>query len=346
MQDTAKRVKSISMDSFRVKALHLAAVWALLGSLPLAAQWQLIEDWESFEPGTYTAADGNLPYPIASNGDMGQVDIFEGIPGANGKAAWLWYGMAFTSAGGLWHQIPLAFPVLQNTSATVTFRIWQESYNLEWHVMVSKVEAGKEPDNTSLWGNQSAIMRYNTAQPLKVDIRDGGSYEPSNPPFLPELEQWYQYWMVLDNFYDAQGNQAGFGGYEVYVQGPEDDQPRLLTWGEGIRRARLEFRNQSQASLKTLVLCQTSQHPANIWLIDDIYMAPGVNLPIERPAQWCGLPKAGSDVDTGTWLGWLHVGEVTDPGWGYCYLLERYLYIPACPQPEGGWVWVSGAPSG
>jgi len=337
------------MDSFRVKALHLAAVWALLGSLPLAAQWQLIEDWESFEPGTYTAFDGNLPYPLSSGYGTGQVDILEGIGGATGKVAWIWHGCNYAVACNAWHQIPLAFPVLRNESATLTFRIKQETHDVNWHIMVSKVEAGGEPEisyDGGVWSNQAVILRYNTNLPLSVDARSGGNYVDANPIFLPDINEWYQFWIILENFYNPTGEQAGIGGYEVYVQGPAEVQPRLLTWGEGIGSARLDFRNQEKASLKALVINQNAQHPPNRWFIDDIYMAPGVNLPIERPAQWCGLPKAGSDVDTGTWLGWLHVGEVTDPGWGYCYLLERHLYIPVCPQPEGGWVWVSGAPSG
>jgi len=333
------------MKTLLKKAALLASPLALLPVCNLSAQWTLIEDFESYAAGVYSAEDESLVYPVASNGGLGEMDIIEGIEGTGGSnAAWFWYGVQLANAGDVWHQIPLPTPIEENQTATISFRVWQQSYDGSWLVMVSKVGAGEEPDNTALWGNQAAIARFSGNEPLMIDARNGGSYTPSNPVFLPELASWYQYWYVLDNSYDAEGNQAGVGGYSVYVQGPNDAEPQLLSWGGDQTVTDLDFRNQAQTSLKTLVLIQNAEKSPGIWLIDDIYMTSGMNLsdPTDPNAvsQWCDLDKVGGDVDTGDFLGWVYVGDLTGSGWVYSYSLGGFVYISACPGDSGAWVYV------
>ena len=298
------------------------------------AQWILVDDFESYDAGTYNRDQGNLPYPVASNGSLGQMDIFTGIEGAGGeKAAWFWYGMHF--GGGVWHQIPLPQEVGEQEQATVYFRLWQSAFELNWHVMFSKVPAGEEPENTSIWGNQSAIIRY---FPSGIDAHSGG-YVPSNPRLTPELATWYDYWVVLDNSYDANDEQVDVGGYQVYVRQPGEIEPTLMTWGTDATFDRLVFRNKEKASIKTMVLTQHGQHPGNVWLIDDIYFSPGVNIS-GIGHKWCGRDKVGWDVDTGDFLGWIWVGEATGAGWAYSYDLDGFVYLSACPDTSGAWVYV------
>jgi hypothetical protein len=307
--------------------------------------WQEVETWDSFAPGTYTGPEDNLPHPMASNGGAGQVDIFEDIEGANGNAAWVWYGEELANRGDAWHQIALPTPVAQNTRATLYFRLWQATFEHNMHIMVSKVPAGDEPDNTALWGNQAAIMRFNPGEPAVIESRNGGSYVPSNPDLVHELTDWYEYWMVLDNSYDSEGNQAGVGGYEIYVRGPGETTPRLLTWGGETTVSFLDFRNQAQAPLETVVLHQNSVFGSGTWLIDDLFLAPGEVLtsPYEPTIaeEWCGFEKVGSDVNTGDWMGWLNVGDATTaPGFAYSYGLDSYVYIGSCPDSNGAWTYV------
>jgi len=228
---------------------------------------------------------------------------------------------------------------------TIYFRVWQQAYDINFHIMVSKVAAGDEPDNTALWGNQAAIMRCNSSEPLMVDIRNGGSYTPSNPIHLQDLATWYEYWMVLDNSYAEDETQAGVGGYEVYVKGPADAEPRLLTWGGDTTVTKLDYRNQAFTSLKSIVLIQNASTGPNIWLLDDIYQTSGMDL--TTPGQgnggdtWCGMDVDGNDFDTGDFLGWVYVEDTdTDAGWVYSYSLGGFVYLSTCPGESGGWVYV------
>lgn len=60
-----------------------------------------------------------------------------------------------------------------------------------------------------------------------------------------------------------------------------------------------------------------------------------------QPATFAGYPvDAQGLVDTGSWLGWLHVSEEAKP-WVYCYALSRYIYLPESFVSEaGGWVYI------
>ena len=313
----------------------------LLGSSALRADWILVDDFESYAEGAYTWNEGNLLYPGASNGGLGQTDIITEIEGTGGeKAAWFWTSHQI-SGGDFFHQIPLPVEISVNSVGTIYFRIWQSDKDLNWHVMISKVAAGDEPNNTPIWGNQAAILRYRPAEPEGSLYAHGGAYLQPQPAFSPALESWYEYWIILDNAYDGEV-QIDTAGYSIYRKGPDDTGPSLMAWGTDQARTKLPMRNQAFESLKAIVLTQTQQDAANIWLIDDIYMTLGACLSDPRTGDscesWCEFPVVGGHADTGSWLGWLYVA--TEP-WVYSYALDGWLYIPDCPDATGGWVYVA-----
>ena len=314
----------------------------LLGSSSLHADWILIDDFEGYEEGTYWGrGDPDLIYPWAENGGFGQMDIITGIEGTGGeKAAWFWYG-TYVGYGEFWHQIPLPVEISVNTVGTLYFRIWQSDKDLNWHVMVSKVAAGDEPNNTPIWGNQAAVLRYNKTEPEGSLYAFGGGYLLPQPAFSPAPGNWYDYWIILDNAYHGEV-QADTAGYSIYRKGPDDTWPALMAWGVDQPRTKLPMRNQAFDSLKAIVLIQTAQFGVNTWLIDDIYMTLGACLSDPRTGDscesWCEFPVVGGHADTGSWLGWLYVA--TEP-WVYSYALDGWLYIPDCPDATGGWVYVA-----
>jgi hypothetical protein len=329
------------MNNCRNKALSLWMLTASVWIFPLTAvaQWILVDDFESYEPGTYTrGGNPGLPYPGSSNAALGQMDIFTGIEGTGGEvAAWFWYGESY-GPGDFWHQIPLPEEIPVNAIGTVYFRIWQQSLDLNWYVMISKVAAGEEPDNTVIWNNQAAILRYASTEPGGSLSAHGGSYLLPQPSFSPSPGHWYEYWIILDNAYDRVV-QAETAGYSIYRKGPGEAWPRLMAWGTDQPRTKLPFRNRSFGSLKSIVLIQTPSAPANVWLIDDIYMRHGACLSTDCE-NWCGYPILDGHAETGSWLGWLYVAK--EP-WVYSYVLDSWLYIPDCPDATGGWVWKASA---
>jgi probable HAF family extracellular repeat protein len=71
------------------------------------------------------------------------------------------------------------------------------------------------------------------------------------------------------------------------------------------------------------------------------FILRGMNSIIRKPTStWCGFTKTGPYVDTASWLGWLYVDEQDSAGYVYSYLLDKFVFIPDCPEPGGGWVWV------
>jgi hypothetical protein len=315
--------------------------------LPWTAQagWSLIDDFESYAPGSYIfGQDPGLVYHTNQNGGLGEMDIVTGIDGIGGEnAAWFWYGETLAYAADVWHQIPLPTPIEVNAQATLYYRVLMTDYDINYHVMLSKVAVGDELDNTALWGSQAVILRDNGADPLQWDARDGSAYINSNPTFLPDLNTWYEVWIQVDNSF-VDGVQAGIGGYSVYVKGPSDAEPMLLTFGGDTIKSKLDFRNQAETSIKTLVLIQDNGDSPNVWLIDDIWeYDSGLTTAEPGGTNWCGWDiAAGDNVDTGSWMEWVYVGLCPNgaPGWVYSYNLNSWIYVAGCPSSGGSWVYV------
>lgn len=311
----------------------------------------MIDDFESYPEGVLDPS----PYPIARYGSEGRVEIFTDIPGTGGnKCAWFGHGGLIegsdVSVGHAWHQIPLPSEIPIGRTGTVRFRIYMSSYELDWHVTLSKVASGDEPDDTSIWSHSASVLRYNSAEPQDVDAHTG-SYTPSNPTFLPELGTWYDYWITINNSYDE--NQGQTGSYSVYVQGPNDTEPKALTFG-GNQALKLTIRNQEYSSIKTLVLVQTTLYGNGVWYIDDIYFAPCETLsccgcPDED--TWCTsylIEYQGNKafIDTGDLLGWLYLPHGPSSQWVWAFSISSWIYFPNCPEttaswPISNWIWLA-----
>lgn len=333
------------------KAAHTLWRGILLALFPLSidAQWQLIEDFEDYPTGSLDP----LPYPVAQWGSEGRVEIFTDIPGAGGsKCAWFGHGGLIEGSdapiGHAWHQIPLPEEIPWSGIGTVFFRMYMTDYELNWHVMLSKVAAGDEPHDIPIWSHNAAILRYNPSEPRDVDVYSGG-YRSFSPTFLPSLNTWYNYWIVIENLTDPDSEDVGT--YTVYVQGPNDAEPRALTFNDN---ANLQINGMDYSPVKSLVLIQTTQHGNGIWLIDDIYFAPLDML--NRDAgpgsnTWCSnylIQHIGNRayIDTDQYLGWLFLPHGSSSRWVWSLSLSSWIYFPYCPEPtasetKSNWVWLS-----
>ena len=56
--------------------------------------------------------------------------------------------------------------------------------------------------------------------------------------------------------------------------------------------------------------------------------------------DWCGTVKVGADVDSGGFLGWIYVGDLTGVGWVYSYNLDSFVWVNACPNNSDAWAYV------
>lgn len=322
--------------------LFLSAVFPV--SWSAQAAWTLVEDFESYD-------ENNPPtYPAASNGgdpttavEIFDVSDFEGIGGE--KAAWFHYGQTTSFLGDLWHQIPLPQEIPIDGTGTIFFRVWQSDYDMNYHMISSKIAAGDLPDGAALWSNFSSVLRYrNATEPFQWDAHSGG-YIATNPTFLPEILTWYNVWLVLDNsgYVDNAGTVTQpNGGWKVWVQGPSDSAPFQLAWGANAITT-LQFRNQAKESIKAFVLSQNGDGGSLFpWLIDDIYFTMGEDTsnPLDggSGSAWCDYPVDGNLVDTGDWMGYLYIAG--ESGWVYNYDLANWIYLPDCGSADGAWAYV------
>src|SRR5690606_23552403 len=113
------------------KITKFAGIASCAAALPISAvaQWQLIDDFESYTETSYIrGGDPDLVYPGASNGGLGVMDIWgtdDGIEGVGGeKAAHFWHGETQGSQGDFWHQLPLPSEIGIGETGTVYFRLW------------------------------------------------------------------------------------------------------------------------------------------------------------------------------------------------------------------------------
>jgi hypothetical protein len=330
------------------KILPTLTTGAILASAALftasAQAWTLVDDFESYSTGVLDGV-----FPFATNGGSGEVQILSGIPGTNGSnAAWFNYGTVVSGAGDVWFEIDLPEDIPLNGTGTVYFRVWQQGYDLTYILIGSKVAAGEQPDNTAIWGTMSSIFRYGGADPFAWDARDGSAYQPSNPSVTPDLQTWYDVWMVMDNSYDDQGTQTGT--YQVYVQGPNDSDPVLMSFGSGMTTD-LAYRSQVEDTIKTLSIASNAFNVGkDPWLIDDIYFTQGacttnptMGGTCDGGVDWCGeTPDDNGWLDSGDFLGNINVSLAPGgTGWVYSFELATFVYLTDCPPSSGGaWVYV------
>ncbi len=332
------------------KITKIAGLTACAAALPLSAvaqEWQLIDDFESYTQNHYEAGGSpDLPYPYASNGGRGYMDIWgtaDGIDGVGGaQAAHFWFGVVDADLGDIWHQLPLPQEIALGETGTVYWRMWQDGYLMNYHFMLSRVPAGEEPQRTALWSHMAAVMRINGADPVDLEVRDGSSYIHSNPPVVPALETWYEFWMVAHN------TSNGAGTYEIYRRAPGETEPQLLTWGDN--RTSLDFRNTDPDSIKTLVLNRNTDDNTDvgqIYLVDDIWFSAGENLTTpgdevpdcDNPwADWCDEDGDGW-VDTGAeFLHWIYFDGT---GWVFVEEMDQWVFLPAeNVTSSGAWTYL------
>ena len=322
--------------------IRLLGIFSVVLTHSASAQWTLLEDFESYDTGVLEPS----PFVTTESGSIQKVEIVADTPGTGGsKAAWF-NEIQSIVVGDSWTHLPLPEKIPINRRGTIFFRLWQSANQGFYALSFSKTAADEAPNESDLTPRLSGIFRFGGFTGIndyhEVDAWGGDHWFASNPPFYPAAENWYRYWIVIDNTFNTANQQPpGVGGFSIYRQGPDDLHPVLMTWGSDDSSPILPMFNQDFEAIQTLVIASDSTYVNDPWLIDDIYVADTacVSDPTtgEPCKQWCEYPVVNDWAYTDNWLGWLFVREAP---WLYSSELESWIYEPNCPGPQGAWMYL------
>lgn len=263
----------------------------MLGSLLLSgslfAQWQMIDDFESYTAGTeldpdhsnvatgdwnfYRSDDANyatIPMwgPVADPGDGSQGLVLELDPGVPSET--LGGNTTIERAVPTSAQIVDPFPA--TTKATFYFKYYRPlvdgspaESDTTWGMVAES--ARNETTGIHAYGSYSVLGR--TEIDGIIDIRDGGTYTNLTTSAL-QTNTWYEFWFVVDH---------GVNTFTQYIKGGTDfPEITQLPAGSPINAA---YRNATVDPLETILFITTTggaddRKGKDPIYIDDIYIDP------------------------------------------------------------------------
>lgn len=261
-------------------------------------------------------------------------------------------------------EIPGGIPV--DGSATIYFRLIMAGLDNNFQFGTSDMplevdDADLHPQysipNTihpGAWGDFNALIRMTQDNGFIFEHRDGGAYVATNPAYEFALNEWYEFWLYIENVVEQNNEGADvYGRMTVYIKGPDDSEPQVINVGTSgqpvarFRRAPLNEAMERQPLRYVLVATNSgagdNPNAGDAFVIDDIAVYQG-GLSLTAPGEdegedWHGYPidEAGN-VDAAGWLG--HVNITYDP-WVWSFSLNEWLYVdPAAVTEQGGWIYI------
>jgi hypothetical protein len=170
---------------------------------------------------------------------------------------------------------------------------------------------------------------------------DGASFP------APPINEWEEYWIYVDNAADI---------YNVYTRssstGNEVKEMYILS-SDGVAPPQPDatFVASTDQPIIAVYYGTSAGNPGSAsagypQYYDNYYMWVGNGARLETPTMtpptgWCGMEKANGAVDSGSFMGWIYVGDASEaPSWVYCYTLNSWVYVASCPGTAGAWVFV------
>lgn len=336
-----------------MKKQNILILSALCGlAFTAQAQWALIDDFESGEfPLAPAVPDG---WKLWSMADAHEPQILDDPKEENNKAFYMESGAAGISWSDVFFSrpFPAGSEIQPGESATMYYRFLLSGYSNSWHVGVTHVAPPVYDEATGYftapqgWGAFNTLVRLSTLGSL--EHRAGGTYVATNPAYIFEIMEWYEFWHYIDNSFDGT---TSTGYQRIYIKGPNDTAPVLIPVGTEPPTENAPFRTAAvnaevPAPIHSLYLATNSGNPGNPflndpWLMDDFYIASGLTLTDPRDggssSTWGPWDiVANGDVNTEGWMGWLNV---TFKPWIWSYARDGWVYAEE-PNASGGWVYM------
>lgn len=327
-----------------MKKYPLVTLMAVL-ALSARAEWQLISDFDHAEPLPEwvftTQTTPSYEYLVISDPEdesNGTLYVESGS-----------YGVTF---GTTWLSMPLAATIEPGTSSTIYFRYIQAGPSNQFLLGTTYKDP---PANNELgwsqavrWADYSSL--WVTPEDGLVDLRDGSATLNEATGFAFENNVWYEMWQVVHNTFDGS---TSTGTHQLYIKGPNDSEPWVVTVGSDPVRDYGNFRlapveNDQPQALKYVMIATHSGNPSapnagDPWLIDDLYQTAGVVISTPgtdpEPTTWAGFAiDAQGNCDTGDFLGLVNVNA---GDWIFVYDLDAFVYLPeANVGADGAWGYV------
>ena len=189
---------------------------------------------------------------------------------------------------------------------------------------------------TTRFNSYNAMQRINGGTD-GFEGRNGTAYEAID---LFNANVTYKIWLVID---------FNLNFYEAYIQGGQwASQTKINTIDtSGIWLFRAN--PGADVVVQYFLVALSRGNAAEEKGIDPTYFdniavdTTGQNLTtpvVANGNEWCGITKVGGDVDTGDFMGWIWVGDATGAGWVYSYSLDGFVYVSACPDASGAWIYI------
>jgi hypothetical protein len=316
----------------------LAPILSLAAISPLAASWQLIDDFESGMDKVYSLRFAQ-PEPI--------IGVFEDPADSANSMFYLdtnAYGVVDWAPSYI--AIPLPTPVEPTATATLYLRFYHTGPGHDMSAGLSDVPIVPNPElpyplgmaEPNGWAALESQFQMHGAGTDLFRVRDGSAFAATQIS-IPNNE-WVEIWAVID----MPANTTQF-----YIKRASDAAPVLATFADafGTEKSHASFRNGTTSPLVTFFMgtvAGLAENPlaGDPFFIDDLYLdVTGQNLTTPTSTSsptWAGYPMSPDGwVSTGSWLGTLYV----DGDWVFVTRFQGWTYLPeSSVTADGAWLYV------
>jgi len=351
--------KSLSNRTiFFVKNAAVLSSIYLLSIIPVFGAWTLIDDFQQWNEGEIFVDATDIGWHASSPAGTDEYWMLADPWDPSNIALFVETGGYGIGTKNVWIQKELpGGGIAPGETGTLFWRCLWSGFSNYWHI--GTADKPLEFDDITgrqttpgAWGDFNALVWLGDAQ--NIEHRDGDKYVSTNPPVVVDVNNWYYFFMIVENKWDMNtAPPTCTGVYTLYMQGPGiGDVPTLIPVGTDpgkdsafIRRAPVDTEGNPQSII--WVMFATNSSSANNppfrgpFLLDDFYFSPGMNLSLMGdPPEWYTcyqILNEQGDVDTGDLLDWINVAAAP---YLWSYSLEGWIYMhePSC-DASGAWAY-------
>ena len=326
-------------------------VW--LVALPVFGQWQLIDDFQQWEYGQVFLEVTDIGWHASSQSGTDEYWMLRDPHDSDNIGLYVESGDHGVSSANTFvvKELP-GEGIPPGRTGTLYLRSLWKGIGNGWHVGTADKPLEFEPESglqtaPAAWGDFNALIRLGSAG--EVEHRDAGGFVSTNPPVVPEVNEWYSFWIVVENEWsDFTSPPSSIGIYTLYIRGPGiGDVPTLVQVGTipqkesaSLRRAPADEDGNPRSIIWVMFATRSPNNPTSLgdpYILDDFHFFSGINLsdPADEGSDCVYCPDKKGDADTGNLLGWINVNQAPHI---WSYSLEDWVYMeePAA-DASGAW---------